>query len=414
MMDGRPRRDELVVGLDIGTTKVACIIGERNGLGGVDVVGIGTHASTGLRKGVVINIEDTARSIEAAVDEAEMMAGIQVASVYAGIAGAHIRSLNSQGMVPIKTGQVAEADVQTVLNTAQALAIPMDREVIHVIPQQFVVDEQDGIGDPRGMSGVRLAARVHIVTAANSAAENIVRCCNLSGLNVRDIVLEQLASSEAVLTPDEKALGVMLVDIGGGTTDVAIFVDGAVVHTHVLPIGGNQISSDIAFGLRAPIKTAEKIKQEYGCALVDLVQGNDSFEVPNVGGDRVNETSRKMLAGIIEPRVEEIFDLVQKELIRSGYEDMVPGGVVLTGGATILLGMTEVAERVFGLPARRGAPREVGGLGDVVASPIYATGVGLVKFGFDNWRSECRWKAEDEGLMQRFQSRLRAWLKKAV
>jgi cell division protein FtsA len=408
--NGRGVRDSIVVGLDIGTTKVACVVGERNGSGDVDVIGIGSHPSTGLRKGVVINIDDTVRSIQAAVEEAEMMAGIDVASVYAGISAGHIRSMNSQGMVPIKTGQVGQSDVDKVMDTAQALAIPMDREVLHVIAQEFLVDDQEGIQDPRGMSGVRLAAKVHIVTASVAAAQNVVRCCNLTGLSVRDIVLEQLASAEAVLTPDEKELGVAVIDIGGGTTDVAIFISGAIVHSHVLPIGGGHITSDIAYGLRAPIKIAETIKRQYGCASIDLVQQNESFEVPHVGGDRVHDTSRQMLAGVIEPRVEEIFDLVAQELSRSGYDDMLPAGVVLTGGATLLPGMTQVAERVFGLPARRGCPREVGGLSDVVASPIYATSTGLVKFGFDNYRAECRYGTENKGLMQRVKGRLTDWL----
>ncbi|MEE2830523.1 MAG: cell division protein FtsA [Myxococcota bacterium] len=405
-----PGRDSIVVGLDIGTTKVACVIGERNGAGGVDIVGIGAQPSAGLRKGVVINIDDTVRSIEAAVEEAEMMAGVQVASVYAGIAGGHIRSLNSQGMVPIKTGQVGPGDVERVMDTAQALAIPLDREVLHVIAQEFLVDDQEGIEDPRGMSGVRLAAKVHIVTAAVTAAQNVVRCCNLTGLSVRDIVLGQLASSEAVLSQDEKDLGVALIDIGGGTTDVAVYAGGAVAHTHVLPIGGAHITSDIAYGLRAPIKVAETIKQRHGCAVVDMVEVNESFDVPHVGGDKVHEASRRMLSEFIQPRVEEIFSLVRTELSRCRYEDMFPAGVVLTGGATLLPGLPEVAERVFGLPARRGAPRGIGGLADVVDSPVYSTGVGLVKFGFDNYRPECRWSAQEAGMYTRIKSRMTEWL----
>ena len=406
-------RVSIVVGLDIGTTKVACVIGERNGSGGVDIVGIGTQPSTGLRKGVVINIDDTVRSIEAAVEEAEMMAGVEVASVYAGIAGGHIRSMNSQGMVPIKTGHVGQGDVERVMDTAQALAIPMDMEVLHVIAQEFLVDDQEGIDDPRGMSGVRLAAKVHIVTAAVTAAQNVVRCCNLTGLSVRDIVLEQLASSEAVLSQDEKDLGVVLIDIGGGTTDVAVFSGGAVDHTHVLPIGGAHITSDIAYGLRAPIKVAETIKQRHGCAVMDMVEVNETFDVPHVGGDRVNQTSRRMLAEFIQPRVEEIFELVRRELWRCGYEVMLPAGVVLTGGATLLPGVPEIAERVFGLSARRGAPRRVGGLADVVDSPIYSTGVGLVQFGFDNYRTDCRWGHQEPGVYMRFKSQLTEWLGRA-
>ena len=400
----------IVVGLDIGTTKIACVVGERNSYGGIDIVGIGSHPSTGLRKGVVINIDDTVRSIQAAIEEAEMMAGVQVTQVYAGIAGGHIRSLNSQGMVPVKTGQVGQGDVEKVLETAQALAIPMDREVLHVIAQEFLVDEQEGIEDPRGMSGVRLAAKVHIVTASVAAAENIVRCCNMIGLSVQDIVLEQLASAEAVLTQDEKDLGVGLVDIGGGTTDLAVFQGGAVVHTHVLPIGGGHITKDIAYGLRAPIKTAESIKKEYGCAVEEFVEQNEVFHVPHVGGERSHETSRRMLASFIEPRVEEIFGLVKMELKRVGYEDLLPAGIVLTGGATQLEGMARVAERVFGLPTRVASPRDVGGLADVVASPVYATGVGLVKFGFDNHRAESRYKAQPDGALKRLKQQMSEWL----
>lgn len=411
---GGANEPSLVVGLDIGTTKIACVVGERNGAGGVDVVGIGTHVSKGLRKGVVINIDDTTRSIQAAVEEAEMMAGVRIDAVLAGIAGGHIRSMNSQGMVPIKTGQVGQADVDKVLDTAQALAIPMDREVLHVLAQEFNVDDQEGIGDPRGMSGVRLAAKVHIVTASCAAAENIVRCCEMAGLRVQDIVLEQLASSAAVLTEDERELGVALVDIGGGTTDIAVFQGGSVVHTHVLPVGGGHVTSDIAYGLRAPIKVAEQLKKDHGSALVELVEGHEMFDVPHVGGERCNSTSRRMLAEVIESRAQETFELVAQELRRSGYEDMLPAGVVLTGGGNMLLGMTTLAERVLGVTARLGRPRDIGGLSDVVNSPIYSTGVGLVAFGFDNWRPEPRYGGEDDGLVSRFRARVTEWLGLAI
>ena len=403
-------KDSIVVGLDIGTSKVACVVGERNGLGGVDIIGIGTAPSTGLRKGVVINIEDTNRSIRAAIDEAEMMSGVEIGAVYAGIAGGHIRSLNSQGMVGVKTGHVGAADVDKVLETAQALAIPMDREVIHVIPQEFLVDDQDGILDPRGMSGVRLTARVHVVTAAVTAAQNVVRCCNLTGQQVQAIVLEQLASAESVLSEDERMLGVMLMDIGAGTTDVAIFMGGAVVHTYVLPVGGDHITKDIAYALRAPIKVADQIKKEHGVAQRELVETNETFEVPHVGGTRSNETSRRMLADVIQPRLEEVFELVRTELERSGYEDMLPAGVVLTGGSTLMPGVPELAESVFGLSARRGVPRDVGGLTDVVASPIYATGVGLVKFGLKEGPDGARYGRAEGGLYTRMKERMSQWL----
>ena len=403
-------RDAIVCGLDIGTSKVACVVGERNDHGGIDVVGIGNQPMKGLRKGVVINIEDTVRSIAAAIEEAEMMAGVEIGAVYAGIGAGHIRSLNSQGMAPIKTGHVGAGDVGKVLDAAQALAIPMDREVIHVIPQEFLVDDQDGIEDPRGMSGVRLAAKVHVVTAAVTAAQNIVHCCNRTGLNVADIVLEQLASSAAVLTQDEKDLGVMVMDVGGGTTDIAVYVGGAIQHTSNLAIGGAHVTSDIAYGLRAPLKVAEQIKRDHGCVLRDLVEANETFEVPHVGGDRVNNTSRRMLAEIIEPRMEEMFNLARNELERSGYEELLPAGLVLTGGTTLLPGMTELAERVFGMSARVGRPRDVGGLAGIVDSPVYATGVGLVRFGLDSDRTEVRFKRQQETVYQRVKSRMTEWL----
>jgi len=406
-------RDSIVVALDIGTTKVACVIGERNGNGGVDIVGLGTQPSVGLRKGVVINIDDTVRSIQAAVEEAEMMAGVEVQSVYASIAGGHIRSMSSQGMAAVKTGQVGQADVEKVLDAAQALPIPNDREILHVIAQEFLVDDQEGIADPRGMSGVRLDAKVHVVTASVAAAQNVVRCCNLTGLAVRDIVLAQLASSDSVLSQDEKELGVCIIDIGGGTTDVAVYTGGAVQHSYVLPIGGGHISSDIAYGLRAPMKMAETIKQRHGCALVDMVEKNETFDVPHVGGDKVNETSRHLLAKIIQPRVEEIFELVQRELVRARYDDLLPAGVVLTGGATLLPGFPELAERTLGVSARRGAPRGVGGLSDVVDSPIYSTGVGLVKFGFESGRTDSRWSAAEDGMYSKFKTRMTDWLGRA-
>ena len=374
-------RDSIVVGLDIGTTKVACVVGERNGLGGVDIIGIGTAESTGLRKGVVINIEDTNRSIRAAIDEAEMMSGVEISTVFAGIAGGHIRSLNSQGMVGVKTGHVASSDVDKVLETAQALAIPMDREVIHILPQEYVIDENDGVREPVGMSGVRLEAKVHIVTAASTCVQNIVRCCNRTGLTVNAVVLEQLASAESCLFEDEKELGVALIDIGGGTTDIAIYYNNAIVHTAVIPIGGNHVSSDIAVGLRTPRAEAEKIKIKKGCALASLVGEEDDVEVPAVGGRKAQTRSRHILCEIIEPRVEEIYMLVQQEIQKSGFEDLITSGVVLTGGASTMEGMQELAEEVLGMPARLGKPESVGGLVDVVKSPKYSTGVGLVSYG---------------------------------
>ncbi len=413
MNEPRGPRESVIVGLDIGTSKIACVVGERNSFGGVDVIGIGSHPSRGLRKGVVINIEDTVKSIRSAVEEAEMMAGVEVNSVYTNISGGHVRSLNSEGMVPIHSGEVAQNDVVKVLDTAQALAIPMDREVIHVIPQQFKVDEQEEIEDPRGMSGVRLSAKVHIVTAAVTAAQNIVRCCNLTDLSVRDIVLGPLASSEAVLTPDEKDLGVMLLDVGGGTTDLSIYAQGAVAHSFVLPVGGDHIDGDIAYALRASNTVAARIKREYGCALRDLVVDTEPFEVMQVGGDRIHTTNRSMLSEVIEPRVGEMFDLLGQELRRSGHTGVLPAGVVITGGISLLPGMLEAAERSLGMPARRGVPREVGGLTDVVSSPVYATGVGLVKFGLQNYGSAGPFGVYETGIYQRIREKVSGWLELA-
>lgn len=400
---------ETIVGLDIGSTKVACVIGEVAPSGTVDVVGIGTAPCLGLRKGVVIHIDDTVRAIAAAVEEAEVMAGIEVESVYAGISGGHIRSLNSEGVVHIQGSHVGDADVSKVLEIAQALRIPTDREVIHVLPQEYTVDDQDGIQDPRGMAGVRLIARAHIVTAAAAAAQNVVRCCNATGLNVRDVVLQPLASADAVLARDEKHLGVLLIDIGGGTTEVAIFHHGSVAFSHVLGVGGDHITGDIAHILRAPLNVAETIKRSQGIAALSLVEEDCVFEVPAVGGDRVGATSRRRLAEIIEPRVVEIFELVQKELLRSGLEERLPAGVVLTGGSALLPGITDVASRVLGLSARRGVPRDVGGLSDVVASPTYATAVGLLKFGALHGRRDDRWKRAGRGRLRDLADRIGEW-----
>jgi cell division protein FtsA len=400
----------LLVGLDIGTTKICAIVAEDRGQS-LDIIGIGTSPSDGLRKGVVINIEATVNSIKRAVEEAELMAGVEISNVYAGIAGHHIRSLNSSGVVAIRNQEVGDGDLARVLDAAQAVNIPMDREVIHIIPQEYIIDDQDGIREPVGMSGVRLTAKVHIVTAAVTSAQNIVRCSNEAGLVVNDIILEQLASSTSVLTDDEKDLGVMLVDIGGGTTDVAIFANGSVVHTAVLALGGDHLTHDIAYGLSTPTRIAESIKIEHGCAMASLVADDRSFEVPSVGGHKRREASRALLASIIEPRVTEMLELVRQELERSGRADLLPGGVVLTGGTSILAGITELAEGVFGLPARRGVPGGVGGLSDVVASPIYATGVGLVQFAWRN--ADDRVEGMILGEPARFETvkeRMKTWL----
>jgi cell division protein FtsA len=377
---GKTRQDEIIAGLDIGTTKIAAIVGEVTE-DGVDIIGVGTAPSRGLRKGVVVNIETTVNAIQHAVNEAENMAGCDITTVYAGIAGGHIRGLNSHGIVAVKDREVRVPDVARVNEAARAVAIPMDREVLHVLPQQYIVDDQDGIRDPLGMAGVRLESKVHIVTTSVTSAQNIVKCANRCGLQVAEIVLEPLASAKAVLEDDEKELGVALVDVGGGTTDIAIFVDGAIVHSAVLGLGGSHVTGDIAVGLRTPLIAAEKIKKTYGCALHALLGDDKTMEVPSVGGRHPQVLSRKILVEIVKPRIEEIFDHVRRELTRSGYYDSIAAGVVLTGGTTILEGVPELAEDVLELPARRGGPRGVGGLVDVVRSPIFSTAVGLILHG---------------------------------
>jgi cell division protein FtsA len=403
------KRENLLVGLDIGTTKICAIVGNVTE-DGLEIVGIGTSPSRGLRKGVVINIESTVAAIRKAVEEAELMAGCEIKSVYAGIAGGHIRGFNSQGIIAIKNREVTPDDVRRVIDAAKAVAIPMDREVIHILPQEFIIDDQDGIREPLGMSGVRLEAKVHIVTGAVASAQNIIKSCNRAGLDVADIVLEQLASSEAVLSSDEKELGVALVDVGGGTTDIAIFVDGAIKHTSVLSLGGNHLTNDIAVGLRTPMAEAEKIKQKYGCCMASLVGKDETIEVPSVGGRKPRILSRQLLAEILEPRVEEIFSLVNREIVKSGFEDMIASGVVITGGSTILEGMPELAEQVFNLPVRRGLPQNIGGLVDVVNTPAFATGVGLVVYGSRNIGiREFPATQTDDHLFRRVSRRMKEW-----
>lgn len=401
------RKENLIVGLDIGTTKICAIIGSMTE-SGLEIVGIGTSVSKGLRKGVVINIESTVKSICKALQEAELMAGCEIHSVFAGIAGAHITGFNSQGVIAIKNREVTAEDIQRVIDAAKAIAIPMDREVIHVLPQEYIVDDQDGIKEPLGMSGVRLEAKVHIVTGAVASAQNIIKSCNKANVNVADIVLEPLASSEAVLSADEKELGVAIVDIGGGTTDLAIFVDGAIKHTSVLSLGGNHLTNDIAVGLRTPMAEAERIKRTYGCCLTSNIGSDETIEVPSVGGREARVLSRQLLAEILEPRVEEMLTLVNREIIRSGYEDLIASGVVLTGGTSILPGMPELAEQIFNLPVRRGSPQGVGGLIDVVNSPIYATGVGLVIYGSKNQQSE-NFSIGEEKVFDRVMRRMKEW-----
>ncbi len=373
--------DHFIVGLDIGTSKVLTIVGEVNPAGEIEIIGVGHHPARGMRKGVVANIESTVQSIQRAVEEAELMAGCQIYSVYAGIAGAHISSFNSHGVVAIRDKEVAGQDVERVIEAARALAIPNDQKVLHIVPQEFIIDGQEGIREPIGMSGVRLEAKVHIITGAVSAAQNIIKCIRRCGLEVDDIILEQLASSQATVTEDEKDLGVCLVDIGGGTTDIAIFTEGAIRHTAVIPIAGDQVTNDIAVALRTPTQSAEEIKKKYGSALTQLASSDESIEAPSVGDRPPRKLSRHTLAEVIEPRVEELYELVRGELRRSGFEELIGSGVVLTGGSSKMDGMIELAEEVFHVPVRLGMPKYIGGLNEVVKNPIYSTGVGLIQFG---------------------------------
>ena len=381
--------DEFIVGLDIGTTKICVVVG-RASEGKVSIVGIGSHPSTGLRKGVVVNMDSTVNSIKKAVEEAELMAGIKIDSCLAGIGGAHIKSFNSNGVVAIKDKEVRPDDIERAIDAAKAVAIPADRELIHVIPQEFIVDDQDGIKDPVGITGVRLEVKVHIVTGNISSAQNIIKCCRLAGLSVNDIILGQLASAEATLTEEEEEIGAALVDIGGGTSDIAIFSNGSIKYTSVLPFGGNNITNDIAIGLRTPIDDAEKIKKKYGCAFSSMVGANETIEVPSVGGRKSRTLQRKTLADIIEPRVEEVAELIYEEIKKSGQEKLLASGVIITGGCANLEGMPELAESIFNLPARRGSPIGVGGLVDVVNNPSYATGVGLLLYGFKHSKGSRR------------------------
>lgn len=374
----------LIVGLDIGTSKVSAIVGEVSPEGGVEIIGIGFHPSRGLKKGVVVNIESTVQSIQRAIEEAELMAGCQIHSVFTGIAGNHIRSLNSHGIVAIRDKEVTASDVERVIDAARAVAIPADQKILHILPQEFIIDNQEGIREPIGMSGVRLEARVHMVTGAVSAAQNIVKCVRRCGLEVDDIILEQLASSESVLIDDEKELGVCLVDIGGGTTDIAVFTEGAIRHTSVIPIAGNQVTNDIAVALRTPTQNAEEIKIKYACALAQLATAEETIEVPSVGDRPPRRLARQTLAEVVEPRYEELLTLVQAELRRSGFEDLIAAGVVLTGGSSKMEGLIDLAEEILHMPVRLGVPQTVSGLVDVVRNPIYSTGVGLLMFGHRN------------------------------
>ncbi|CAM3981550.1 cell division protein FtsA [Vreelandella rituensis] len=379
-MAGLSNASNMVVGLDIGTSKVVAIVGQRTDDGGIEIAGIGSHPSRGMKRGVVINIESTVQSIQRAVEEAELMAGCDIHSVYVGVAGSHISSMNSDGVVAIKEREVTPSDIERVIDSARARAISEGQRVLHVLPQEFSIDAQGGIREPLGMSGVRLEAQVHLVTAAMNAVQNIEKCVRRCGLEVDAIILEQLASSMAVLTEDERELGVCMVDIGGGTTDMAVFSEGAIRHTAVIPIAGDQVTNDIAMALRTPTQHAEEIKVKYACALTQLAASDEMIKVPSVGDRPARDLSRQALAEVVEPRYEELFTLIRDELRRSGYEDMVAAGVVLTGGTSRMEGVSELAEEIFHMPVRIASPQNVKGLADVVRNPIYATGVGLLHY----------------------------------
>jgi len=397
----KKKPDNVLIGLDLGTTKVCAIVGEVKDGGQVDIIGIGISPSHGLKKGVVVNIDSTVESIKKAVQEAELMAGVEINSVFVGISGGHIKGINSRGVAAIKNREVGPADVARAIDGARAVNFPSDQQILHVLPQEFIIDDQDGIKDPLGMSGIRLDVKVHIITGAVTAIQNIVKSCSRAGLHVNDLVLQPLASSRAVLTAEEQELGVVVVDIGGGTTDLAFFLEGSMWHTEVLPIGGNHLTNDIAIGLRTPASEAEKIKIKYGCALSSLVKHEETLDVPSVGGRPPRLLSRQILCEIIEPRVEEIFGMVQQRLKKTGFEDMFASGVVLTGGTALMEGVQDAAERYLGLPIRKGTPRNIGGLMDVVNSPIYATGVGLVIYGAENQQESPR-KFRSGGSVSRF------------
>lgn len=401
---------ELIVGLDIGTSKVIAIVAEILPEGRLQVVGMGSHPSRGLKKGVVVNIESTVNSIQRALEEAELMADCKISEVYTGIAGSHIKSFNSHGMVPIKDKEVSQLDVDRVIETARAVNIPTDQQILHILPQEYLVDGQEDVREPLGMSGVRLEVKVHIVTGAVSAAQNIIKCVRRCGLEVRDLVLQPLASAMAVLTEDEKDLGVAMVDIGGGTTDIAVFTQGAIRHTAVIPIAGDQITNDIALALRTPLKDAEDVKIAHGCALRQLAGVHDMLEVPSVGERGPRQMSRQLLADVIEPRVLELYEMVQAELRRSGFEELMRSGIVITGGSAAMQGMVELGEEVFHMPVRLGLPQYEGGLSDVMYNARYATGVGLLLAGLDQQDRRQATKLSTTTVQQIFE-RMRGWFR---
>lgn len=380
--------NNLFVALDIGTTKVVALVGSTDEDKRMEIIGMGSHPSKGLKKGIVVNIDATVQSIKHAIEEAETMANCEIHSVYAGISGTHIRSLNSHGIVAIRNKEVVRADIDRVIDAAKAIAIPSDQKILHVLPQEFIIDHQDGIKEPVGMSGVRLEAKIHIVTGSVSAIQNIVKCIERCGLHVSDIILQSLASSYSVLTDDEKELGVCLIDIGSGTTDVAIFSDGAIRHSVVVPIAGDQVTNDIAIALRTPTKYAEEVKIKYACAIDQIINGNDNIEVPsNSNSKHPREVPKKFLSNVTGARYEELFSLVHSELKRSKFADVIGSGIVLTGGASKIGGILELAEQVFNLPVRLGAPENIEGIVEVINNPIYSTSVGLLLTGYQRCAS---------------------------
>ena len=407
-MSRNKENKKLIVGLDIGTSKIAAIVSEIGPEGGFEIIGMGSHPSRGLRKGVVVNIETTVNAIQRALEEAELMADCKIREVYTGIAGSHIKSFNSQGMVAIKDKEVAQMDIDRVIETAKAVQIPNDQQILHILNQEFIIGAQEDAREPLSMSGVRLEVKVHIVTGAVSAAQNIIKCVRRCGLEVRDLILQPLASALAVITEDEKDLGVCLADIGGGTTDVAVFTHGAIRHTAVIPIAGDQITNDIAMALRTPTKDAEDIKQRFGCALSQLADPQEMVEVPGVGDRGPRQLSRKTLAEVIEPRVEELYSLVQAELRRSGYEELLSSGVVITGGSSVMQGMVELGEEIFHMPMRVGQPNYSGGLAEVVRHPRYSTGVGLLLAGVQQYRGRELARMQT-GAFQQVLDRMRSW-----
>lgn len=402
-------KQEFLVGLDIGTTKICAIVGQITETG-IDIVGIGTRPSTGLRKGAVINIDSTVEGIQRAIEEAELMAGSEITQAYVGVAGNHVRSFNSSGVVSVKNKEIDADDIERVIDAAKAIAIPADRQVIHLIPQDFIIDGQDGIKEPIGMNGVRLEGKIHIITGSASSTQNLVKCANRAGISVAELVLEPIASAEAVLSDDEKELGVAIVDIGGGTSDICIYVGGALVHTGVINIGGNHITNDIAVGLRTPQTEAEKIKIRHGCCMKELIAPEETIEVPGVGGRQPRIVARRLLAEIIEPRVEEMFQMIKAEIEKTGYTDLVGSGVVLTGGCSLLEGMPELAEMIFDMPVKRGYPYGMGGMRDIVNSPRFATGVGLLKYAAKKLAAK-NYRSIGDGVGRRMKDVMTSWLK---